>query len=150
MGHTDVGVPGASGMRGHAADFVTRVTARGRLPLDYSVASLRVVDFLLDGLRKGGADPDRAAETLLGLGAYVGEVLVRRAGARWVDCDERQRDLFGQPVGVRMPDGRVWNPLGKVRNRFESGAPEDSLRTFYLTLHGRARPAPHRARRAVA
>lgn len=46
-------VPCASGMRGRAAEFVARVTARNRLPLDYSVASLRVVDFLVDGLRKG-------------------------------------------------------------------------------------------------
>lgn len=132
-------VPCAGRMRAEAAEFVARVTARNRLPLDYSVASLRVVDFLVDGLRKGGADRDRVREPLLALGAYVGEVLVRRAGAAWVDLDEAQRAYFGQPVGVRMPDGRVWNPLGKVLNRFEAGGPEESLQTFYLTLHGRAR-----------
>ncbi|MFC5635490.1 hypothetical protein [Streptomyces bullii] len=128
-------------MRPCARAFVARVTARNRLPLDYSVASLRVVDFLIDGLRKGGSDREDARGTLLALGAYVGEVLVRRAGAVWVDLDADQRAYFGQPVGVRMPDGRVWNPLGKVGNRFESGGPEESLQTFYLTLHGRARRA---------
>lgn len=133
-------MPCASGMRAEAAEFVAHVTARNRLPLDYSVASLRVVDFLVDGLRKGGADRDRVRAPLLALGAYVGEVLVRRAGAVWVDLDEVQRTYLGQPVGVRMPDGRVWNPLGKVLNRFESdGGAEESLQTFYLTLHGRAR-----------
>ncbi|MFE9094413.1 hypothetical protein [Streptomyces sp. NPDC007264] len=133
------GVPYAPRMRPCAAAFVARVTARNRLPLDYSVASLRVVDFLLDGLRKGLADPERLSGTLFALGAYVGEVLVRRAGAVWVDLDADQRGYFGQSVGVRMPDGRVWNPLGKVRNRFEVGGPEESLQTFWLTLHGRAR-----------
>ncbi|MFF9240670.1 hypothetical protein ACF1AY_30350 [Streptomyces sp. NPDC014776] len=133
--------PHAREMRPHAAAFVARATARNRLPLDYSVRSLRVVDFIVDGLRKGGAEPDRVAGTLFGLGAYVGEVLVRRAGAAWVDLDAEQRVYFGQAVGVRMPDGRVWNPLGKVLNRFSAGAPEDSLQTFYLTLHGRARRA---------
>jgi hypothetical protein len=128
-------------MRSCATAFVARVSARSWLPLDYSVASLRVVDFLIDGLRKGGADRQRARGTLLGLGAYVGEVLVRRAGAVWVDFDADQRAYFGQPVGVRMPDGRVWNPLGKVHNRFGAGGPEDSLQTFYLMLHGRARRA---------
>ncbi|WP_189933679.1 hypothetical protein [Streptomyces aurantiogriseus] len=135
-------------MRACAAGFVARVTVRNRLPLDYSVASLRVVDFLVDGLRKGGADRERAHDTLVGLGAYVGEVLVRRAGAEWVDFDAYQQAYFGQPVGVRMPDGRIWNPLGKVVNRFEVGGAEESLQTFYLTLHGRARRAP--ARRAAA
>ncbi|WP_260326820.1 hypothetical protein [Streptomyces sp. TLI_185] len=132
-------VPSADEMRSYAAALVARVTARNRLPLDYSERSLRVVDFLIDGLRKGGADRERARETLYGLGAYLGEVLVRRAGAVWVDFDADQRAYFGQPVGVRMPDGRVWNPLGKVLNRFEAGGPEDSLQRFYLMLHGRAR-----------
>jgi hypothetical protein len=106
--------------------------------LDYSVESLRVVDFVVDGLRKSGRDRTAVGHELFGLGVYAGEVLVRRAGAAWVEFDEGQRELFGQPVGVRMPDGRVWNPLGKVVKRFEAGERE-SLRTFYLQLHGRAR-----------
>lgn len=139
MGEVDRPLPRASDMRSYAASAVTRVTARNRLPLDYSERSLRIIDFLVDGLRKGGVDLERVRETLFGLGAYVGEVLVRRAGAVWVDFDADQRAYFGQPVGVRMPDGRVWNPLGKVRNRFEAGGPEESLQTFWLTLHGRTR-----------
>ncbi|MGY0487305.1 hypothetical protein [Streptomyces sp. WG-D5] len=123
-------------MRRHAARFVSRV-APSRLPLDYSVASLRVVDRLIDGLRKGSPERDRPDAVLFGLGAYVGEVLARRAGAVWVELDEGQRAFFGQRVGVRMPDGRVWSPLGKVVNRYEFGA-EESLATFYLTLPGRS------------
>jgi hypothetical protein len=134
-------LPCAREMRSSAAAFVGRVTVRNRLPLDYSVASLRVVDFLVDGLRRDGAEAARVGGVLFGVGAYVGEVLVRRAGATWIDFDADQRAYFGQPVGVRMPDGRVWNPLGKVRNCFEAGSSQESLRTFYLTLHGRtARP----------
>jgi hypothetical protein len=139
MGGVDERVPCAGEMRLYAAAVVTRVTARNRLPLDYSERSLRVVDFLIDGLRKGGTDRERVRSTLFRLGAYVGEVLVRRAGAVWVDFDAEQCAYFGQPVGVRMPDGRVWNPLGKVRNRFEVGDPQESLQTFYLMLHGRTR-----------
>ncbi|MBZ9643499.1 hypothetical protein [Streptomyces sp. PSKA30] len=141
MSTLDERVPCARDMRSCAAAFVARVTARNRLPLDYSVASLRIVDFLIDGLRKGGADRERVLEPLFGLGAYVGEVLVRRAGAVWMDFDANQCACFGQPVGVRMPDGRVWNPLGKVHNRFDVGGPGESLQIFYLTLHGRARRA---------
>jgi hypothetical protein len=145
MGEGQRHVPQARDMRRHAAGFVAHATATGAtrrfpLPLDYSVASLRLVDFLVDGLRKGGRERARVAGTLFGLGAYVGEVLVRRTGAEWVDLDESQRVYFGQPVGVRMPDGRVWSPLSRVVNRFEVG-PEESLQTFYLTLHGRVRNA---------
>jgi hypothetical protein len=139
---TDFGVlPGAAEMRVYAAGVVDRLTARSRLPLDYSVASLRIVDFMVDGVRRGRPEIGRVAGLLQGLGAYAGEVIVRRAGARWVDLDPEQRELFGQPVGIRMPDGRVWNPLGKVVNRFELGGPEESMQRFYLLLHGRARKA---------
>ncbi|MFA3876053.1 hypothetical protein ABS735_20605 [Streptomyces sp. MMCC 100] len=143
---SDVGepVPCAEEMRSAAAAFVQRVTVRNRLPLDYSVASLRIVDFLVDGLRKNGVEEAKVREALFGLGAYVGEVLVRRAGATWIDFEAAQRSYFGEPAGVRMPDGRVWNPLGKIRNCFAVGSSQESLRTFYLTLHGRAR------RRSVA
>jgi hypothetical protein len=141
MERTDERLPGAGQMRSYATAFVGRVAARGRLPLDYSVASLRLVDVLVDGLRKGGADREGARATLFAIGAYVGEVLVRRAGGEWVDFDEEQRAYFGQPVGIRMPDGRIWNPVGKVHNRFEAGGPQESLQTFYLVLHGRARRA---------
>ncbi|MFD7471871.1 hypothetical protein ACFV8Z_06660 [Streptomyces sp. NPDC059837] len=127
-------------MRRHAAQFVRQITARNRLPLDYSVNSLRVVDFIVDGVRKGKSERADVQRVLFGLGAYTGEVLVRRAGAQWVEFDADQRELFDQPVGVRMPDGRVWNPLGKVVKRFETGERE-SVRMLYLQLHGRA-PGP--------
>lgn len=135
----------ADDMRRHAAEFVERATARARLPLDYSVTSLRIVDRLIDGLRRGGAGRESVAGPLLGLGAYVGEVLVRQAGAVWVSLPPEHplRPVFAHPVGVRMPDSRMWNPLGRVVNRFERG-PEESLQIYFLTLHGRRSP---RARR---
>ncbi|MEU0523859.1 hypothetical protein [Streptomyces niveus] len=126
----------AAEMRVGVAEFVRRVTVRNRLPLDYSVASLRVVDRITDGLRGAGPEQGSVAPELFWLGAYAGEVFVRRAGAEWVDFDLAQRELFGQPVGVRMPDGRVWNPIGKVAKRFAVG-PEESVRQMYFLLHGR-------------
>lgn len=130
-------LPEAAVMRIYTSEFVTRLTARSRLPLDYSVASLRLVDVVVDGLRRDQPQRSQVAGTLLGLGAYTGEVIVRRAGGTWVDFDASQRELFRQAVGIRMPDGRFWNPLGKVVNRFEVGA-EESVERLYLLLHGRS------------
>ncbi|MEU3601263.1 hypothetical protein ABZ714_21470 [Streptomyces sp. NPDC006798] len=131
-------LPTAAQTHGYVLDFVRQINARVGLPLDYSVKSLRVVDRVVDGLRRGGGDRARPAETLFGLGAYAGEVLVRRAGGFWVDLSTEQRELFGQPLAVRMPDGRSWNPIGKVVKRFEYGA-EESVALLYLQLHGRRR-----------
>ena len=129
-------LPTAAVMRTFTSEFVARLTARNRLPLDYSVASLRLVDLIVDGLRHNRPQRAQVAGTLLGLGAYTGEVIVRRAGGTWVDFDAAQRELFRQTVGIRMPDGRVWNPLGKVVNRFEEGR-EESVERLFLLLHGR-------------
>ncbi|MFE7707467.1 hypothetical protein ACFU6I_17040 [Streptomyces sp. NPDC057486] len=131
-------LPAVSEMRAYVTRFVAQLTERNRLPLDYSVVSLRLVDLIVDGLRHSRPERAQVEPFLRGLGAYTGEVMVRRAGGRWVDLDDGQRELFGQAAGVRMPDGRVWNPIGKVANRFES-ASEESLQRFYLLLHGRAR-----------
>ncbi|MFJ7771653.1 hypothetical protein ACIQ1J_25470 [Streptomyces sp. NPDC097107] len=136
-GEVGGGIPRPREMRARATGFVGRVAVGGRL--DYSPAGLRIVDLLVDGLRKGGADHEGARGPLLGLGACVGEVLVRRAGAVWLDFDADRRAHSGQPVGVRMPDGRVRNPLGRVHNRLAGGGPEESPHTFCLTSHGRAR-----------
>ncbi|MEU4269597.1 hypothetical protein [Streptomyces sp. NPDC026092] len=131
----------AADMSRHAAAFVSRATARTRLPLDYSVKSLRIVDRVVDGLRRSGDDPAAVGPALQGLGAYAGEVFVRRSGARWVDFDDEMYGLFRQPVGIRSPDGRAWNPLGKVVNRFELGTGE-SVYELSLLFPGRARTAP--------
>ncbi|MFI7089657.1 hypothetical protein ACIBUR_39485 [Streptomyces anulatus] len=96
------------------------------------------MDRVVDGIRAAGTDQGAVAGELFWLGAYAGEVFVRRAGAEWVDFDQRQRELFGQVVGVRMPDGRAWNPIGKVANRFAAG-PEESVQQMYFLLHGRLR-----------
>jgi hypothetical protein len=124
-------------MRAYVAGFVAEMGERGRLRFDYTVASLRFVDRVIDGLGRDQPERVRVDRFLQGLGAYTGEVIVRRAGARWVDLDPGQRELFGQPVGIRLPDGRAWNPLGKVVKRFEEG-PKESVERFYLLMHGRA------------
>ncbi len=121
-----------------AADFVATVRERSGLALDYSPGSLALVDRIIDGLRRGEPQAAHLARTLLTLGAYTGEVLVRSAGAVWVEFDTGQRAIFGQPLGVRTPDGRLWNPLGKAVKRYENGS-RDSLRLFCLAVAGRTK-----------
>ncbi|MGW7461273.1 hypothetical protein [Streptomyces sp. NPDC054797] len=131
----------AADMSRHASAFASRTTAKARLPLDFSAASLRIVDRVVDGLRQGAGDPAEVAPILQELGAYVGEVLVRQARARWVDFDGMTSELFRQPVGVRTPDGQAWNPLGKVVNRFELG-PDESVYELFLLVPRSAKPLP--------
>ncbi|MEU3743739.1 MULTISPECIES: hypothetical protein [Streptomyces] len=131
----------AADMSRCASVFASRTTVRSRLPLDFSAASLRIVDRVVDGLRQGADDPVAVAPVLQELGAYVGEVIVRQARARWVDFDDMTSELFRQPVGVRTPDGQAWNPLGKVVNRFELG-PDESAHELFLLVPRPPKPLP--------
>ncbi|MFI0895158.1 hypothetical protein [Streptomyces sp. NPDC020983] len=121
-----------------AARLVETVRERSGLGLDYSAGSLALVDRMVDGLRQGRRQAADLAPTLRALGAYTGEVLVRATGAVWVEFDADQQAIFGQPFGIRTPDGRLWNPLGKTVKRYENG-PQDSLRLFCLAVVGRTR-----------
>ncbi|KRV48418.1 hypothetical protein AQ490_03955 [Wenjunlia vitaminophila] len=116
-----------------AADIVSVVREGARIRLDYSVRSLAVVDRLIQGIRSEAPPVEAVTETLLGFGAYAGEVLVRHADASWVDFDETQREWFGHPFGVRTPDGRAWNPLGRAVRCFENGI-DDSVQLLYVAV----------------
>lgn len=118
-----------------AADTVVLVRGRTGIELDYSAASLRLVDRSIEGLRREGHPVAELAETLVGFGAYVGEVLVKEAGACWVDFSPHERALFGHAFGVRTPDGQVWNPLGKAFKRYTGGA-DHSLHSFFVGAAG--------------
>ena len=120
-----------------ATDTVVLVRGRTGYELDFSVGSLRLADQAMEGFRREGRPVAEVAETLVGFGAYVGEVLVRQAQARWVDFSPHERALFGHAFGVRTPDGQVWNPLGKAFKRYANGM-EHSLYLFCVGAAGDA------------
>jgi hypothetical protein len=99
--------------------------------LDYSPASLKALDTIVDDLRRD--QRFEAVQTLLfSMGCYVGEVLVRHAGGRWRTTEDLGMGA-SSPIAVEMPDGRGCNPVARVYRRFQKGR-EDSLATFYQAV----------------
>jgi len=103
--------------------------------LDYSPASLKELDTIVDDLRRD--QRFEAVQTLLfSMGCYVGEVLVRHAGGRWRTAEELgMGKAASSPIAVEMPGGRGCNPVARVYRRFQKGR-EDSLAAFYQALAG--------------
>jgi hypothetical protein len=101
--------------------------------LDYSVASLAAVDRIIEGLRAQGRTTDQYAETMFCFGCYVGEVLVRHAGGRWVATPEDQLRLFGVRLIVEFPSGQRCNPIAKAFKRLHNGV-ADHLPFFYAAF----------------
>jgi hypothetical protein len=52
-------------------------------------------------------------------------VIIRNAGGRWRDItnDPLANPLGPLPMIVEMPDGTLWNPIGKVFRRLSDPAP---------------------------
>jgi len=111
--------------------------------LDYSVASLDWVDGFLQHHHDEGRTVADFAETVFAAGCYVGEVMCRHAGGRWVDRDSAgipgATGVFGMPILVALPGDSTANPLAKAYKRF-SGAPEDNLPYFYRVFTARTAP----------
>jgi len=138
MEHAVTTLPPATSAPRLAADIVAVVREGSGIRLDYTPASLASVDRLIGGIRREQPPLEAVLPALRGFGAYAGQVLVRTAGATWVVIGEDERDRFGQPFGLRTPDGRMWDPLGRAVLRYENG-PQDSLQRYCLEVTDWAR-----------
>ncbi|MFF4112341.1 hypothetical protein ACFY0P_02490 [Streptomyces sp. NPDC001714] len=90
-----------------AADAVAMMREGARVRLDYSAQSLWRVDRMIEEIRREDAPYDAVRETLRGLGAYAGEVIVRHIDAEWW--------ASGGDHWIRTPDGRLWDPIDEAR-----------------------------------
>ena len=102
--------------------------------LDGSEASIDLVDALLGAFRDDGTRPEQIAETLISFGAYVGELIVREHGARWVKGGERGGVGRSWPVLSLAPD-RIVDPIGEVFAWVGEGSP-GVARQRYLAMLG--------------
>ena len=133
--------PSAANAAEIAAMAVPVVQQNYGVTLDYGVTSLKQLDGIIDDLRR-----DQRFEALqpllFSIGCYVGEVLVRHAGARWRGTQELGMGVVASsPIAIEMPDGRGCNPVGRVYKRFQKGR-EDSLASFYQAMTGESPARP--------
>jgi hypothetical protein len=123
-------------MTDHADLIVTKAAEISAVTLDYTVESLRDVESLLEVFHQAGDDPGLMAETVFRFGAYVGEVMVRNADARWVLLPE------GHPLGAMWPmietaDEQLVNPIGKVYKRIAYGEVESVAYLYQAFIVGK-------------
>jgi hypothetical protein len=111
-------------MAAAAGALVTSFDRAGVHGLDYSPASLRLLDRAIDQQWPPGKKP--ADETIGMMGAYVGEVLVRNLGVAWTSQTPTKEP------GVQVGGGIAF-PLSKVAKRIDIGATH-SVFHFYSEL----------------
>ena len=115
-----------------AEDIVGVAAAVDQVVLDYSPASVALADEILESLRAAGHGMHDVGGTVLSIGFYVGEVLVRTTGARWVSSAAvENHDFAGFPVILERPGtARLASPVVRALQRFADG-PVASLTAYY-------------------
>ena len=109
----------------HAQLAVEAAWEEFEVDLDYSPASLESVDSQVESLREEGMNGEDAAEALFVLGCYLGQVMVRALGGRWLATARSPlADISPWPMVVVLPGGSAWDPIGKVYKRLELGDSE--------------------------
>ena len=95
--------------------FADEIVQQGRsqgLALDYSAASLALLDSIIASLRSEKVTADRVADVLFGFGSYLGEAIVRATGGRWISItDAKDRPSSTFPIVVELADRSTCNPL---------------------------------------
>jgi hypothetical protein len=118
-----------------AEGAVTFVQRKFGIELPYNPPSLILVDAILDKIRATGATEHQASGLLLGLGCYVGEVLVRNARASWRHTAEmKMAKVCRFAIVAVLPGGVGCDPVGKVFERFRGEASPDLAEFYQATL----------------
>jgi hypothetical protein len=124
----------------HAQLAVEASWEENEVDLDYSPASLERLDEQIEGLREQGLTGEDVAEALFVFGCYLGQVMIRGLGGRWVATARSPlRDLSPWPMVVVLPGGSAWDPIGKAYKRLELGDAE-YLPAFYAAAARSAGP----------
>jgi hypothetical protein len=110
--------------------------------LDYSPRSLKWVDDQLGKFAAEGLTGEQMAETIFCFGCYVGEVLIRNLGGRWLLTSESaMAGLTPWPLVVLLENGDHWNPIGKAFKRVDEGEGESIAYLYSIASKGRRREA---------
>jgi hypothetical protein len=102
--------------------------------LDFTPASIRALDEAMNPVRTGELEEldDEAVEDIaLGLGLYVGEVVVRNLGGRWAIAEEPP-----SPRLVGLPGIEWLDPVGRMEKRLVEGEAA-SLVDWYQAIERR-------------
>lgn len=119
-----------------AQRFVALTKSINGIELDYSIASLELVDGIIEKMRRDGQKVDDLFLVLLTAGCYVGEVCVRHHHLRWVrkkDSSYANWPNDEMPIVIEYAKGKYTSPITKVMKRLENGM-EDYLPFYYQVL----------------
>src|SRR4051812_12703106 len=121
-----------------AAEAVQSSREKLGIELDYSIESLETLDRILNEVHVSGRKSQEMGGAVLVFGCYLGEVILRKLGGKWLRAEDAgYAAVTGFPIVLRLSEDLSCNPLGKVAKRIDNGS-GDNLPFFFRTLSGGA------------
>jgi hypothetical protein len=128
-------------MLASAESAVAHARSHHGVELDYSVESVRLLEGLLEARYRANnswwlryVQPEKRKRALQGAallwGAYLGEVIRRRWGGRWLMPAD---DVFAGLYCIELPGPFTFSPASKVFKRLTNGA-EDSVWSYLSVI----------------
>ena len=120
-----------------SADWISQALNSSGYRADFTSQSLREIDrFFDEHSQNGAARPGGLLSTGLGqrifaLGSYIGAVVRRQLGGRWVGDDSDPEAEIN--VELQLPDGTHCWPVQRAMKRFKNGT-EDGIAAWGIGL----------------
>lgn len=89
------------------------------IELDFSVDSIELLEEIIDSFPQGDSSAmiEKLNEPLVAISCYVGEVIRRNFGGKWLDTST----VNGFPIGIKL--GKTYlNPVDKIIRRYNEGS----------------------------
>lgn len=115
-----------------AKDWIAEALVYSGYQADHSLESLREIDRFFDEQGgPGGMLSEQRGQRLFGLGAYIGDVLIRTYGGHWIADDHDPQGELN--VAVELDDSSVVWPVQRAIKRYSNG-PEDGIYIYGAAL----------------
>ncbi len=104
--------PNQQTVKTYAAEAVKNFLQIESTNLDYSIASLKHLDRILQEWKEQNAPVSALNKSLFAMGSYAGEVLIRNRPGKWQEAASKNtKDLQKAFMTVKLDNGLEWNPI---------------------------------------
>ena len=115
-----------------AKDWIAKALISSGYQADHTLESLKEIDRFFDEQSSpGGLLSEQRGQRIFGLGAYIGDVLIRTYGGHWITDDQDPQGELN--VAVRLDDGSMVWPVQRAIKRYQSG-PEDGIYIYGVAI----------------
>jgi hypothetical protein len=135
---------------GTTSTWIAAALSQSGYDTDFTPASLWQIDFFFEDHAPGGfAKPGgllskNPGPRLFAIGAYIGEVIRRERGGKWVaDENDPNGDIN---IAIQLSDGTIFWPVKRALKRFANGF-EEGIAAYGRSMGLRVGPQPERASR---